>query len=332
MRALAALALLPLLSGCLVGPDPLEALADCRAQAPREVVYYFGPGMGLQPDRPAQGFEPGSAFLTDDLAEWLSEPMAKGLWLLGNVTVEYWVRSTGTPAPIVLGGAPGEGYHFFMQFGSDRSLQPSYAVEYSTAIPTPGTLDHHTNVLEMPPGGFVVERGDRLRVLLTDLALDNPQGGGGHEVLYGGQTPSQVRFMATCYPDLEWSFNPAGGLLATPIVIPANQGLLTGGVPASMANQVSFPFTVPPGPHRLTITLEQVGDRNPVKDDMDIMLLDSSGNEAWSIGSPYSNESGTLWPDNLAEVFPDGRMTIVVNSYSGVAYQGLLNVTAEQAS
>ena len=56
-----------------------------------------------------------------------------------------------------------------------------------------------------------------------------------------------------------------------------------------------------------------------------------SGRAVWSIGSPYSNETGTLWADNLQAVFPDGTLTVEVDSYSGVDYQGHLTVTAETA-
>jgi hypothetical protein len=327
-------------SGCFseldIGPDPeaLKAIAKCRRAAPLEHVLYFGPGQRLadlpQPAGSVSGNAFSSGFLTNDLKEWLSAPVAEGQWIVGEVTLEYWVRSAGTPAPLVIGGDPGEGYHFFNQFGSNRSLQPAYATEYSTVLPLPGAVDHYTEVLAMPPGGFVVEAGDRVRVLLTDLALDGPTGGG-HDVLFGGDTPSQVRFTATCYPDLEWSPDILrGGILVTPVLIAGNQGLLTGAVPATATvNQQEFPFVIPPGEHRLSIVLRQVGDQNPVKDDVDIVLLDSAGRAVWSVGSPYSDEAGALWPDNIEAVFPDHQLTIQVNSYSGVGYQGFLDVQAE---
>lgn len=338
--SLAAVVLTLAASGCFgdldIGPDPaaLKAIGKCRDALPVEHVLHFGPGMQLLPGQQPAGSASGNAFssgfLTNDLKEWLSAPVAEGQWIVGEVTLEYWVRSTGSPAPLVIGGDPGEGYHFFNQFGSNRSLQPAYATEYSTVLPLPGAIDHYTEVLEMPPGGFVVEAGDRVRVLLTDLALDGPTGGG-HDVLFGGETPSQVRYMATCYPDLEWSTDILrGGLLVAPVTIAANQGLLTGAIPAQgTVNKQEFPFTIPPGEHRLSIVLRQVGDQNPVKDDVDIVLLDSAGRAVWSVGSPYSDEAGALWPDNVEAVFPDHQLTIQVNSYSGFAYQGFLDVQAE---
>jgi hypothetical protein len=248
--------------------------------------------------------------------------------LVGNVTLDYWVRSTGTPAPIAVGGDPGEGYHFFNQFGSDRTLQPAYAVEYSDAMPQEGTIDHYTEQLALEPGGFVVESGDRIRLLLTDLALDGLSGGG-HDVLFGGSHPSFVSFTARCWPELVWM--PDEVLLDQPVSLPANQGLLFGGFAEGRqqneANQARFDLVVPPGTGRLTIQIRQTSDMNPVKDDVDITLLDRSGAEAWSIGSPYSDESGTLWVDNLEARFPTGEMTIRVDSYSGVAYTGSLLVT-----
>ena len=341
MRGLTALFVLALglaLAGCFGGPDPevagVAAIDDCRDQPVVEHRLFFGPGPRLQATMPAPGFEPGnsfsSGFLTNDLAEWLSEPVAEGMWLVGNVTLEYWVRSTGTPAPLVIGGEPGTGYHFFNQFGSDRSLQPAYAVEYSDAVPMAGQVDHYNETLELPRGGFVVERGDRVRVLLTDLALDSPTGGG-HDVLFGGQTPSQVRFTAKCWNHVDWAEVEAR---ENEVSVPANQGLLfdvAGAVPHNQANTHATPFVIPEGVERVTIRLEQTDDNNPVKDDVDITLLDATGSAAWSIGSPYSDEAGALWLDNLREYFPGQFFVVQVNSYSGVAYTGTLTVIFESA-
>jgi hypothetical protein len=335
----AVLAILPL-AGCFGGgptEDKATAAVDaCRVQPLVQQTLYFGPAMGLQPSVPPAGYAAGnsftSGFLTNDLKEWLSAPQASGLWLAGNVTLDYWVRSTGTPAPLVIGGDTGEGYHFFNQFGSDRTLQPAYAVEYSDATPQEGTIDHYTETLALEPGGFVVEAGDRFRVLLTDLALDGASGGG-HDVLFGPETPSSITFTARCWPDLQWQGDEV--LLDEAVSLPTNQGLLFGGLAqgrqANEANRVQFDLTVPAGTDRLTITLAQTDDRNPVKDDIDITLLDRAGTAVWSIGSPYSDESGTLWQDNLAAKFPSGELTIQVDSYSGVAYTGHLLVTRNVA-
>jgi hypothetical protein len=338
--ALLAVALVVLVSGCFGGgpteENALAAIAACRTAVPTPYTLYFGPAMSLQAAIPPAGYAPGnsfsSGFLTNDLKEWLSDPQPEGLWLVGNVTLDYWVRSTGTPAPLVIGGEPGQGYHFFNQFGTDRTFQPAYAVEYSDAVPSQGTIDHYTEVLALEPGGFVAEQGDRFRVLLTDLALDGSNGGG-HDVLFGPQTPSSISFTAKCWPELVWQGDEV--LLDEAVSLPANQGLLFGGAAegrqAGEANRAEFELTLPPGTSRLTIQLTQTADSNPVKDDIDITLLDRSGQEAWSIGSPYSDESGTLWLDNLAARFPTGEMTIQVNSYSGVAYTGSLLVTRNVA-
>lgn len=339
MRAtgiLLAVFLLAGLAGCL-GDGPTEekataAIADCRTALPVEHTLYFGPAMGLQPDLPPAGYAPGnsfsSGFLTNDLKEWLSAPQAAGLWLVGNVTIDYWVRSTGTPAPLVIGGPTGEGYHFFNQFGSDRTFQPAYAVEYSDVVPQEGTIDHYNETLELKPGGFVLEPNDRFRILLTDLALDGANGGG-HDVLFGPEHPSFLKFTAKCWPTLLWQSDEL--LLDEAIDLPGNQGLLTGAVPQNEANRVQFDLILPPGTGRLSVQLRQVDDTNPVKDDIDITLLDRSGQPAWSIGSPYSDESGTLWFDNLAAAFPTGELTVQVDSYSGAAYKGKLVVTRNVA-
>jgi hypothetical protein len=340
VRILAAPALLLLLlsAGCLdAGPTEANAAAAidaCRAALPVERTYYFGPALSLQETPSPAGFAAGNSFtggfLTNDLKEWLSAPVAAGAWIVGNVTLEFWARSTGTPAPLVIGGPPGEGYHFFNQFGSDRSFQPGYAVEYSEVLPAEGTVDHYTEQIEMPAGGFVLEAGDRVRVLLTDLAFDDGANGGGHQILFGGETPSRVTFSARCWPDLVWGGEEV--LLDTAVSLPGNQGLLTGAVPASEANQATFPVTVPPGTTRLTVSLMQTDAQTTPKDDVDIQLLDRSGMPVYSIGSPYTDESGTLWLDNLQAHFPDGSLTVQVDSYSGVAYEGQLLVTRSIAS
>lgn len=338
--ALVAMAGLAGLSGCLsddgtAGPDPavVKALDACRAGTPTEETLYFGPRHTLLREMPAAGSEPGNAFssgfLTNDLKEWLSEPAAAGLWLLDEVTVEYWVESVGTPAPLAVDpNQPGNGYHFFVQFGSDRSLQPSYATQFAPVLPVPGTVDHYTHTLTMPEGGFVVEAGDRVRFLLTDLALDGPDGSG-HNVLYGGETPSSIRFRATCFPTLSWTSTV---VLDEAISLPGNQGLLTGGVPPTEGvNLQTLAFVVPPNTQRLTVRLTQDDDANPVKDDIDLVLLEHAGVHTYSIGSPYSDETGTLWSDNLALHFPFDEVDVEVNSYSGVDYAGRLVITAETA-
>src|SRR5688572_14633514 len=64
--------------------DPV-ASEDCFARAPVDYVYFFGPGHSLLPSLPAAGSEPGNAFssgfLTDDLKEWLSEPVQEWMWI-----------------------------------------------------------------------------------------------------------------------------------------------------------------------------------------------------------------------------------------------------------
>lgn len=337
VRILLVLLIAAALPGCLSGNDtapqrdPIRALDDCRNAPLTEHVWYFAAGHRLATNLSAAGAEPGNAFssgfLTNDLKQWLSDPVAEGLWIHGDVTLDYWVRSAGSPAPLAIGGEPGEGYHFFNQFGSDRSLQPAYATEYSTVAPMPGAVDHYTENLTMPPGGFVVEAGDRLRVLLTDLALDGP-GGSGHDVLYGGDTPSQIRFFAQCFPKYSWPESTV--LLDETVTLPGNQGLLTGAIPATEGvNLATYDLFLPEGTQRLTVTITQTSDANPIKDDIDLVLLQVDGSNTWGIGSPYSDEQGTLWADNLAQVFPSGMIQVQVNSYSGFAYQGRLLVTTQ---
>jgi hypothetical protein len=339
VRAILAVLVAALASGCLSsdGADRQGAAVDawdaCREAVAVPHTLYFAAGHKLVAEVPAAGAEPGNAFssgfLTNDLKEWLSDPVAAGLWLVGDVELEYWVRSTGSPAPLAIGGDTGEGYHFFNQFGSDRTLQPSYATEYSTVVPMPGDVDHYDETLPMPEGGFVVESGDRVRVLLTDLALDGPEGSG-HDVLFGGDTPSQVRFTAKCFPTLSWPTSETR--IDEEVSLQGNQGLLTGAVPPREGfNQQTFRMMVPPGTQRLTVRLTQTDDATAAKDDIDLVLLEVGGNRTWGMGSPYSDERGAMWLDNLAAVFPHREIDVRVDSYSGAAYTGRLVVTAERA-
>ncbi|HUR63149.1 MAG TPA: hypothetical protein VM241_01575 [Candidatus Thermoplasmatota archaeon] len=330
--ALAALALL-LLAGCISVPPrndaAQDALAACRAAPAISHTLYFGPGGHLIGSVPPAGSAPGngfgSAFLNDNLKGWLSDPVGDGLWIVGNVTLSFWARSTGLPAPVVA-PATGQGYRFFNQFGSERSLQPNYATEYGAPYQPEGTVTHYDERIAMPYGGFVVERGSRVRVLLTDLALEG-QDGSGHDILFGGDTPSQVGFTARCYPGFAWA-GPT--ILDQGILVPGNQGAVTHLVPTRQGvNQVRVEVALPPETSRLTIRLQQGTDATPGKDDVDITLLDANGQPVWSIGSPYADESGTLWQDNLALL--GDRFTIQVDSYSATAYQGRLTVTAEGA-
>ncbi|HEX2066369.1 MAG TPA: hypothetical protein VHI93_06100 [Candidatus Thermoplasmatota archaeon] len=332
LTAVSAAGLALLLAGCVSVPPrdaaAQDALAACRAAPASEHVLYFGPGKRLVDALPAAGSAPGngfgSAFLTDELKGWLSEPVDAGLWLVGNVTLSFWARSTGLPAPVV-SPTTGEGYRFFNQFGSDQSLQPAYATEYGPPYEPAGTVTHYEERLEMPAGGFVVEKGQRVRVLLTDLAIEG-QGGGGHDILFGGDTPSQVRFTARCFPQFVWS----GATIAhQEILLPGNQGAVSQAAAREGVNRVRVEVPLPSDTSRLTIRLQQGSDANPVKDDIDLTLLDANGEAVWQIGSPYANERGTLWQDNL-ELF-HGHVTVQVDSYSGVAYQGRLTVVAEAA-
>jgi hypothetical protein len=321
--------MLLLLPGCLGGNDDDRATspADCLGEPARESVFWFGPGHTLQANAPAGGEEAGNgfteAFLTNDLKEWLSEPVPAGLHLEGNVTVVFWARNVGTPAPIVIGGEPGEAYHFFNQFGSDRSFQPAYAVEYAEVVPEAGSVAQYTEVLQLPAGGFVLERGDRVRLLLTSLVLDDAEGSG-HDILFGGETPSHVRFSARCYPDRSF---PSSSCQTFAIELRGNQGLLTGAIPPQEGvNTVGVPLEVNGTLSRLDVALVQTGGPRLPKQDIDVDIQDSAGTSVWSIGSPYTNERGLLFEENIEEALAPGTYTIRVNSYSGTQYNGALEV------
>lgn len=306
--------------------------AGCLRQADgcwsgeRESVWHFGPQNTLRADAsdgsaPANGFV--EAFLTDSIAEWRSPPLEDGLLLTGNVTLEYWVRYAPGVAPIVLGRDPGEGYHAFNQFGSERGFMPAFAIENGPVLLTGDEEVHVVEVLQTPPGGFVYEPGDHVRVLLTNLVLDLP--GEGTQVLFGPERPSHVRFTASCRAATPEDAAPIEQ--SVPLLFAANQGLLTGAVPPSPLNHGEAVLEWDGDVDRITFELRQGLDANPVKDDIDMTIL--ADGTAWNGGSPYADETVTLWHENLAALWPDGRLRVSVDSYSGVLYMGSLRIVLE---
>ena len=327
------------LSGCLVASeDPAEAGAGpaaspyCGVDGAREVTLYLR-DLSLVPDLPEAGVTPGNgfdeAFLTNELDEWTVE--APGTFrLVGNVSLEFWARGHAMPAPIVLGGEPGEGYHFFNQFGTSRGFVESYAIEYDPVVDDGETVRHYQETFEMPDGGLLVEAGDTVRLLLTNLVLDEPGGGRGPDILWGGDTPSALTYTAACERTPRWEEVHHG---RHSVSVPTNQGLLTGAVPAEEGlNYALVPFTLEPEADRLTITLEQAGGPNPTKDDMDLTIHDAGGETVWSIGSPYTDEVGTRWRANLDASMPPGDYVVRVNSYSGTGYEGTVTVAQHRLS
>jgi hypothetical protein len=312
-------------AGCF-GEKPLN-LVKCDGQD-HTVRLYLGPGHSLQPEVPSRGSVPGNsfagAFATDNLDEWLSPSMLEPLHLTGTVRLSLWVEHRGSPAPIV-NPQTGEGYQFFNQFGSDRTFQPGYATQYDVPVQAPGTQVRYSQSFTLPPGGFHLETGDRVRLLLTSLALDSDSGSG-HDILYGNPTASSLTFQARCTTPMEWSLNDER---VFDVRIPGNQGLFTGRIPSGPFNTFTAPLDLRPETQRLTIDLYQLNDANPVKDDIDIEILSSNGTAVWSIGTPYSNEHGILWSENLAYLREKNASAIRVNSYSGFLYQGKLTVTQE---
>ncbi len=179
----------------------------------------------------------------------------------------------------------------------------------------------------MPAGGFVIEKGDRVRVLLTDLALDGPDSAG-HDILFGGPTPSSVSFLATCRvaPPRFQSVHKS----LTGLTLVGNEGLLTGAIPAMEGiNVVTRPLHVDNETVRITVDLEQNMGPTAPKQDLDVEILDAADAVVWSVGSPYSDEHGTIYEANIAALFPAGDYKVRVHSYSGTYYAGNLAVTTE---
>jgi len=164
-----------------------------------------------------------------------------------------------------------------------------------------------------------------VRLLLTSLVLDDAEGSG-HDILFGGETASRITYLARCYPERSWTET---GRQESTVDLVGNQGLLTGAVPPTEGvNTKTVPFTLDADTERLTVSIAQEGGTEP-KDDIDLTIVGPDG-DAWSIGSPYADESGTLWKANLDAYLPPGDHAVRVDSYSGKAYSGTLTIVQEE--
>jgi hypothetical protein len=316
-------------AGCVDAGPPADELNGNSCELLAQTLW-LGPGLALQPTMPATGEMFGNgfdeAFLVDEMDEWVSEPFSSPRKIVGNLTLEFWARNDGTPAPVTIGGAPGEAYHWFNQVGTNRGFVPEFGREYAAVAPAPDSIDHYVEIIGMPPGGLFVESGDHLRLLLTSLVADDSQGRG-QQILFGEAYPSAVSFESTCAPLLDWDLLDD---TTTAISIAAHQGLITGQVPANAGiNFATVPFSVDAATGRLTISMTQTGNPNPLKDDMDITILDAAGDAVTSIGSPYTDEVGTFHPDNLRMLLLPGNYVVRVDSYSGHGYEGDIRIIQE---
>lgn len=324
------LLLLVPLAGCVGDSEPAVVAQDDATCPWATTTFYLGPDHGLYTTAQADGRTPGNgfaeAFLTNDLDEWTFGPFEHDVRVVGNATLRFWTQGNNMAAPIVIGGDPGEGYHFFNQLGSNRGFIESYAIEYASALGDT-TIRSYEETFVMPEGGLVLEAGDTLRLLLTNLVLDDAEGAG-PDILWGEAYPSALEMDLTCIEPRQWTLLEEE---STPLSIPFHHGLLTGAVPATAGvNFQDVPFVLGNLTDRLTIRMEQTSTTNPVKDDMDITVLDAAGAQVWSIGSPYSDEIGTRYRENLGDM-PPGSYVVRVNSYSGHAYEGRLTVTQESS-
>lgn len=328
MRVLLTLSVV--LAGCLGSPPTHDGdmTEEC---APTDVTWYLHEGR-LVREAPPQGSTNGNGFaegfLNNDLAQWLSLPLESGVVIEGNVSLQLWVRYNGAPAPLAIGGTPGEGYHFFNQFGSDVTFQPSYAIEYAPVAIAPDTVIIYNETFVMPEGGFVVEKGHAVRLLLTGLLLESDPLA--TEILTGGAHASRLTYRATCFADEPWV--PVQ-YLQHPVLLPGNQGLLTGAIPATEGvNQVTYRFTLLDDTNRLTVRVRQEQANHPGKDDVDMEFLNEAGNVIYTQGSPFTDETLVLWDANLHAFAPTGQTYLVrIHSYSGVHYVGNLEVLMERA-
>lgn len=279
---------------------------------------------------PGNGFD--EAFLTNGLVTWLSSPVPRGMRIDGNVTLEAWIDVTGQLGYPSL-AEPGTDYAFLNQFGSDRGFQSSYVREDLAATELQGIV-HLNETFVMPPGGYVIEKGDRLQLLITSLILDDG-GDPGTFVLFGGDTPSRLTFTASCYASVEWSMQR---YLRQPVVMAGNQGgpigvpgvgCTTIGPQDLCLNRFEYDFTLENGTDRLRVFIRTAAADQQPKRDMDVRLLNAAQEVVYDASTPFVNETFVLWRANLDAFLPPGPYTVRCDLYSGANYSGLLEIAME---
>lgn len=325
-RGILALALLVPLAGCASGPagpttpaPPPHAHCEDQPFVPR--TWFLAAGHALANASGAAGEEPGDDAREAFVAEprpWDSAPLAEGIELNGSFAFDLWVRVDG--APLAAPPTPSMDA-FVVQAGSSRALSSGAASAPAPAAAPPGTVVHLNLTLGLPPGGFVIEQGERVRLLVTSLVA------GGTTVLVGGGTPSQVRVAARCSEPRDWVEKRT---LAFPVLLPASQGSLTHAVPPQEGvNRLTVPFDLEAGTARLSVLLRAPAGR--VKGDMDLTLLDADGTALYQAASPFANETMVLWPGNVAALLHEGgHYSVRVDSYSGTNYSGRLTIRLEE--
>jgi len=248
-----------------------------------------------------------------DVQPWLSPPLPTGLRVL-NASLSIQVEGSGPTVP------PDAPDALYVQVGSDLALASGDAA----VAWTPSTsVAASEGPLGLPKGGFTVEAGHRVQLLVTSL-VEGPSGPA--QVRLGNA--SALRLTAVCAPEREFL---AARDFKTPVLLPASQGSFTHTVPAEEGlNRQTVAFDLPNGTARLRIYLRQAHPPR-VKGDVDFTLLDGLGRVVATAGSPSANETLVLWPENLAALAPPGHYTVRVDSYSATNYAGTLDVVFDEA-
>ncbi|MCA1818575.1 MAG: hypothetical protein ABR562_04875 [Thermoplasmatota archaeon] len=325
MRILPLLLAAALLAGCTEPAPPPGTTAGpgtpCAEQlfATRMLFLADGHTLANATAKPGQtqGNSATAAFVGDP-QPWMGAPVPAGLHLEGNVSLTLYMRLTGA-SPFV--SPAGSSSWLFIQFGSDRTYASGGAIVQAPPVGQ-GAIVVNTTIALLP-GGFTLEAGDRPALLVTSLA----QGAGdsGSAIEYGTDKPSAVTFPARCSEPRDWLVKRD---LAFPVVIPANQGAFAGVPAQDGVNRLTFLFDLEAGAARLTVSLRApVG---PVKHDIDLFLLDSSGKVLYEAATPFQNETMVLWPENLAAFLPPATYQVRVDAYSGTNYSGKLRVVMDE--
>lgn len=323
MKLLAVAALGVLLAGCLVLPDderPDEEV-PCAERPHDDRAVYLAADRKLA-DAPGEvGSEmanQGHEAFTEEEVPWLSEPLAEGMHVSGPVVVRLTLDVEGqnpfNPDP--------NGAMLLIHFGSDRTYAPWTAGVANGNLVMVGT--HHVAAvpIELPPGGFTFEAGDRVALLVTSLVEGATAPG--VRIHFGGDSGSGVSFFSSCLDERAWTTLEDR---TVGVALPGHQGLFVDAVAVQGVNRIDVPLELEEDAARLTVELEQESASGP-KDDMDLYLLGDNGIILWRAASSAADERMVLWPENL-EPLPPGPYRVRVESYSGLAYSGVLRIVTE---
>ncbi len=300
------------------GPPTDGGVGATAVVEPSSASFYFTESRGITLDMPGEGFVViGETFPdyryfvgTVPFRPFIGDGMI-GSWIVTSATVELFfsseqeLRESGS----TFGFRPVN-----LWMGVDHPGSPRTGLDAPATVP-PGTVAAVTGELALPPGGLVFESGTapHLNMFFAYAATEQAP----LRLHVGGETPSRLTLTGVPY-------------IARPVKVVSEEsypGTFTFATPfADHPDQSEvirdFPITVTPTLEELEVTL--VGRSASANTDMDLIVLDTSGNPIWASASPSSTESLALFSHNFAR---SGFGTYTLRVHNFQAIQGEFTLT-----